>query len=86
MMDSFERAANKEVVDQVKLGFRIHLFVYLAVQVLLVVTWWFTSNNGEVMPWFIFPLLGWGIGVVAHYAAVRSHLRAGRGSGGPPTG
>jgi hypothetical protein len=75
-MDSFERAAHREVVEQARVGFRIHLFVYVAVQVLLVATWWFTSNGGEVMPWFIFPLLGWGIGLVAHYAAVRSHLRA----------
>jgi 2TM domain-containing protein len=75
-MDSFERAASREGVDQARIGFRIHLFVYVAVQVMLAAIWWFTSNQGEVMPWFIFPLLGWGIGVVAHYAAVRSRLRA----------
>ena len=74
-MDGFERAARRELVDERRLGFRIHLGVYLAVQVLLVATWWFTSNNGEVMPWFIFPLLGWGIGLVAHYIAVRSARR-----------
>ena len=72
MSDAFERAANKELVEEARLGFRIHLWVYLAVQALLVATWWFTSDNGEVMPWFIFPMLGWGIGVVAHYAATRS--------------
>jgi hypothetical protein len=74
-MDPFERAARSELVETSRIGFRIHLFVYLAVQVLLVATWWFTSNNGEVMPWFIFPLLGWGIGVVAHYAATRHVTR-----------
>jgi hypothetical protein len=70
-MDPFERAARRELVEERRLGFRIHLAVYVAVQVLLVATWWFTSNNGEVMPWFIFPMLGWGIGVVAHYIATR---------------
>jgi uncharacterized protein (DUF486 family) len=73
-MDPFDRAVQSELVKGARTGFRIHLFVYLAVQVLLVATWWFTSNNGEVMPWFIFPLLGWGIGVVAHYLGVRATL------------
>ncbi len=70
-MDPFDRAVQKELVDGRRVGFRIHLFVYLAVQVLLVATWWMTSDGGNVMPWFIFPMLGWGIGLVAHYAAVR---------------
>lgn len=77
--DAFERAAQRELVTNARLGFRIHLFAYVAVQVLLVVTWYMTSDGGSVMPWFIFPLLGWGIGVIAHYLAVRvSVARAGR--------
>jgi hypothetical protein len=28
-------------------------------------------------PWFVFPLLGWGIGLAAHYVAVRGRLRQG---------
>lgn len=81
-MDAFERAANKELVEERRTGFRIHLFVYVAVQALLVATWWFTSNNGETMPWFIFPLLGWGIGVIAHYVAIRDRTGAQRPGGG----
>ncbi len=71
MMDAFERAAQRELVDMPRLGFRIHLAVYLAVQALLVATWGLTSNfdGGLPFPWFIFPLLGWGIGLAAHYAA-----------------
>lgn len=80
-MDPFERAARREVVEERKLGFRIHLFVYVAVQVLLVATWWFTSDGGDVMPWFIFPLLGWGIGLGAHYMA----SRGARTALGPPS-
>ena len=75
MTDAFERAANRELVEEARTGFRIHLGVYIAVQVLLVATWWFTSNNGQVMPWFIFPALGWGIGVVAHYIGLRGQER-----------
>jgi hypothetical protein len=72
MSDAFDRAVNKEFVEEQRLGWRIHLFVYVAVNALLVATWWFTSDGGEVMPWFIFSLIGWGIGLGAHYMAYRS--------------
>ena len=48
-------------------GFRIHLAVYVAVQVLLVVTWWLT---GAGFQWFWFPLIGWGIGLALHAIVV----------------
>lgn len=58
-----------------RLGFRIHAAVFAAVQLTLVVIWgliWVTS--GAHYPWFIYPLLGWGIGLAAHYAVARDHL------------
>lgn len=70
-MDPFERAAERERVDYQKLGFRVHLGVFISVNVLLFVTWWLTSgraDDGFGFPWFLFPLLGWGIGLVAHFA------------------
>ena len=69
-MDAFERAAQRERVDYQRLGFRVHLAVYLAVQALLFATWALTSRTdaGFGFPWFLFPLLGWGIGLAAHYA------------------
>jgi hypothetical protein len=57
-------------------GFRIHATVFVAVQSLLVAVWalvWATGGDGDA--WFVYPLLGWGIGLAAHYAAVREHLR-----------
>lgn len=54
-------------------AFRIHATVFVAVQVLLVATW---AATGHHHPWFIYPLLGWGIGLAAHYAAVREHLKS----------
>ncbi len=57
-------------------AFRIHATVFVAVQLLLVAIWalvWATS--GAHYPWFIFPLLGWGVGVAAHYAVVRDHFK-----------
>ncbi len=70
-MDPFERAAQRERIDYQKLGFRVHLGVFLSVNALLVVTWYLTtgqSDDGFGFPWFLFPLLGWGIGLVAHFA------------------
>jgi hypothetical protein len=57
-------------------AFRIHATVFVAVQLLLVAIWalaW--ATEGQSYPWFVFPLFGWGVGLAAHYAAVRSHLR-----------
>jgi len=66
---------------QAKLGFYIHFSVYVVVNIVLFFVWWFTkdtpvyfSNTGTYgtvsFPWFIFPLVGWGIGVLGHYLAV----------------
>lgn len=75
-MDAFERAAQREL-NEPRMGFRIHFVVYLAVQALLIATWALTSSwdGGLPYPWFIFPLLGWGIGLAAHYAAYSSMRR-----------
>jgi hypothetical protein len=58
-------------------GFRIHATVFVAVQLLLVAVWGLSwASEGDSYPWFIYPLLGWGVGLAAHYAAVRGHLRS----------
>ena len=76
--DPFELAARRQLVHGAKWGFRIHLGVYAAVQLLLFTIWATTSHGGGVVPWFLYPLLGWGIGVVAHYLVVRSWIARGR--------
>ncbi|MGI9174170.1 MAG: 2TM domain-containing protein, partial [Rhodothermales bacterium] len=48
-------------------GFALHLINYLAVSVLLLLINLFASPS---MPWAIWPLLGWGIGVASHGAGV----------------
>jgi hypothetical protein len=75
-MDAFERAAQREL-DEPRIGFRIHVAVYIGVQLLLLATWALTSDwdNGLPFPWFVFPLLGWGIGLAAHYAAYSAMRR-----------
>jgi hypothetical protein len=90
MMDAFERAAPREQdirrrqreqrhAREKKTGLRIHATVYLGVQLLLVSVW---ALAGAGYPWFLYPLLGWGIGLVVHYAAVRDRITNRRHSHG----
>ena len=62
------RLARKRVEE--KKGFYIHFAVYCAVNALLVLIWWFTGSPGNRFPWFVFPLGGWGIGVLFHFLGV----------------
>jgi len=58
--DAYRQARRR--VDA-KLGFYSHLGVYIVVILLLIVVNLTTSPHYY---WFIWPLLGWGIGVAAH--------------------
>jgi uncharacterized membrane protein len=48
-------------------GFQIHLAAYVAVNLLLIAINLLTTPT---VLWFFWPLLGWGIGILAHGAAV----------------
>ncbi|NQU22805.1 MAG: 2TM domain-containing protein [Candidatus Nealsonbacteria bacterium] len=50
-----------------KLGFYIHLFAYITINLLLVVINFSTSPQ---YLWFVWPLAGWGIGLLSHAFAV----------------
>lgn len=53
-----------------KSDFRIHAVTYLAVNAMVVVIWLVT---GRVSFWPIFPIVGWGIGLLLHgYTVYRS--------------
>ena len=87
MSDAFERAADRADAEDrrrrqerwargQRKGFRIHATVFVAVQVLLVVVWvlqWQLGGTGH--PWFLYALLGWGVGLAAHYAAVHDSFK-----------
>jgi len=60
-------------------GFRIHATTFVAVQIVIVVVWalqWQLGGTGY--PWFIYPFLGWGVGLAVHYIAVRDSYKSGR--------
>lgn len=46
-----------------KRDFRGHVFIYVAVNTMLVVIW---AVTGAEFFWPIFPILGWGVGVAAN--------------------
>jgi hypothetical protein len=48
---------------QARMGFVIHLLMYLAVNAGLFAIWY---STGRGYPWFLWPLIGWGIGIVGH--------------------
>ena len=47
-----------------KREFRQHLAIYLLVNAALSAIWYFTNSGGYFWP--IWPMFGWGIGIVAH--------------------
>src|SRR5262245_30787079 len=68
MMEQGTPAGTKPVARR-KVGLYIHATVYVAVNVLLI-TINLSTAPGHI--WFQWPLLGWGIGLLAHAAAAFS--------------
>lgn len=61
MDDEIEKLAKTRV--QARMGFLIHAAMYVVLNTGLVVIWY---SSGQGYPWFMWPLLGWGIGLLAH--------------------
>jgi hypothetical protein len=62
--EAYQRARGRL---EAKFGFYIHLSVYIAVNILLIIINLLTSTK---YIWFKWPLLGWGIGVLFHALGV----------------
>jgi 2TM domain len=63
-VDQCEQAELQMQTEGARRGFLIHAAIYVAVQAALV------TINLVVAPdflWFLFPLIGWGIGLTMHY-------------------
>ena len=50
-----------------KKGFYRHLGLYLIVNIILIIVWARTGAESNPVPWFIYPLVGWGIFVTWNY-------------------
>ena len=54
---------------QRRASFKSHFIIYLVMSVFFWLIWYFTGGrtyNGS-LPWPVWPMLGWGIGVAFHY-------------------
>jgi len=56
------KIARKRVEE--KKGFYTHLTVYIIVNAFLIIIW---ALTGAGFPWFLFPMGGWGIGLIFHF-------------------
>ncbi len=56
----------RERVEEKK-GFYIHFIIYILVNIMLIIIW---VATGAGFPWFIFPLGGWGIGILFHFLVI----------------
>ena len=56
-----EELAKKRV--QARMGLIVHASMYVVMNTGIILIWLLT---GRGYPWFMWPLLGWGIGVLAH--------------------
>ncbi len=64
------------VAAKEKAGFRAHLVSYLGVNGGLFLLWLTVAGAG--FPWFLIPLLAWGIGLASHYAGVSDRMHESR--------
>jgi len=68
-LEEYKKAYREIRAEEEKRGFLIHLTVYVLVNAMLIVINLLHSPEDI---WFFYPLIGWGIGLTAHYlGAVR---------------
>ena len=69
MNSKITNEVNKMRVEHERQGFRIHRLVYLCVIGLLIVI---NLTFSPQIIWFVFPLIGWGIGLMVHYINIKN--------------
>jgi hypothetical protein len=69
-VEKYKKAYRKLMLRKERQGFKVHAIIYAGVNAGLI-----TINMLTVpqVPWFIFPLIGWGIGLAGHYFGVRGY-------------
>ncbi|HEY5922231.1 MAG TPA: 2TM domain-containing protein [Kofleriaceae bacterium] len=65
MENDLETVAKKRV--QARMGFVVHALIYFVMNAGFVAIWMLTGSG---YPWFVWPALGWGIGLLAHGVAL----------------
>ncbi len=66
MKDNEKLEQAKKSVEE-KIGFYIHLTIYILISIFLVVV---NKSTSPEYSWFKWPILGWGVGVLGHWFSV----------------
>ena len=71
-MDNSPRDEKLWLMAKKRASFQRSLVAYVVINAFLWIIWWFTAGRHGInrgMPWPIWPMLGWGIGLIFHYMA-----------------
>lgn len=63
-VERYKKAFRQIMITKERQGFKIHAIVYGCVNACLIMINMLTEPQ---VPWFVFPLVGWGIGLANHY-------------------
>ena len=63
-LEEYKKAYGEIVSEDEKIGFSVHLVVYVLVNAMLIAINFIYSPEDI---WFFYPLFGWGIGISIHY-------------------
>ncbi len=63
-LEEYKKAYREIKKEEARMGFLVHLIVYIFVNTLLIVINLLYSPEDI---WFFYPLIGWGIGISMHY-------------------
>jgi len=63
-LEEYKKAYGEIVSEEEKIGFLVHLVVYVLVNAMLIAINFIYSPEAI---WFFYPLIGWGIGISMHY-------------------
>ncbi|PKM81976.1 MAG: hypothetical protein CVU89_06450 [Firmicutes bacterium HGW-Firmicutes-14] len=69
MTNKITNEFNKTRMEEERKGFRIHRLVYLCVIGLLITI---NLTFSRQFIWFVFPMIGWGIGLAVHYMNIKN--------------
>ncbi|MGY5876522.1 MAG: 2TM domain-containing protein [Candidatus Thorarchaeota archaeon] len=64
MTEDTELRKEAKVRAEMKLSFYVNVVLYIIINSFLIYIWY---STGSTSPWIIWPLIGWGIALIAHY-------------------
>ena len=63
-LEEYKRVRRQVELDESRMAFKYHATAYITANVIFVLLNLLTYR-GEV--WFVYPLVGWGVGLLSHY-------------------